>query len=310
MKRLSVSEYYSLGSAIGQTIGLLKQSQVSRGALFFQLIDLQASLKAVIEDEDTFRLAGEEARQLSGAIDSVIGSHIIESDGNSPSGTRFKDLNEELHSWVWSTVSSNIDHFVHVFNAACRDAETYVIERKLIYDTSALLHRASEKIHKSIRDLVAKEALEEIDQAGRCFALEAFTASGFHALRGLELVMASYYQTINGSAGDFKSWSDYNKAFIDLEKSKEERGSKYPSAKVVTMLDRIRQLDRNPLMHPQDTLDEMSADTLFTVSVAAITEMAKDMRDMRDNPEQKQLTLIAGDAEPKKERKQKALPAA
>ena len=37
--------------------------------------------------------------------------------------------------------------------------------------------------------------------------------SGFHALRGLELVMASYYEAVNGSTGEFRSWADYIKAF-------------------------------------------------------------------------------------------------
>lgn len=59
------------------------------------------------------------------------------------------------------------------------------------------------------------------------------------------------------------------------------------------MLDRIRELDRNPLMHPRDVLDEMSADTLFTVSVAAITEMAKDLREMQINPDQTELQLVS-----------------
>ena len=53
------------------------------------------------------------------------------------------------------------------------------------------------------------------------------------------------------------------------------------------MLDRMRQLDRNPLMHPRDSLDEMAADTLFKLGIVTITELAKDMRDMAAQPELK-----------------------
>ena len=57
----------------------------------------------------------------------------------------------------------------------------------------------------------------------------------------------------------------------------------------MTMLDRMRQLDRNPLMHPRDRLDEMGADTLFSIGLATITEMAKDLREWAG---QHQLQLV------------------
>ena len=60
------------------------------------------------------------------------------------------------------------------------------------------------------------------------------------------------------------------------------------------MIDRMRELDRNPLMHPSDTLDEMSADGLFKLGIITITELAKDMRDMAG---QKELKLITNNAE-------------
>jgi hypothetical protein len=56
------------------------------------------------------------------------------------------------------------------------------------------------------------------------------------------------------------------------------------------MIDRMRELDRNPLMHPSDTLDEMAADSLFKLGVITITELAKDMRDMAGQSEMKLVT--------------------
>ena len=89
---------------------------------------------------------------------------------------------------------------------------------------------------------------------------------------------------------EFRSWYDYIEAFKELEAEKNGIKPKYPSPKVSAMLDRMRQLDRNPLMHPRDSLDEMSADTLFKLGIVTITELAKDMRDMTGQPE---LKLIA-----------------
>src|SRR6185437_285201 len=101
----------------------------------------------------------------------------------------FRDINLELDPWVFYSVRTAYDSFTHVFRAECRDNETYFIEKKAIYDTASLVARASIKIHVSLRDQVAKEALDEIDESGRCFAVDSYTACGFHALRGLEIVM-------------------------------------------------------------------------------------------------------------------------
>jgi hypothetical protein len=158
------------------------------------------------------------------------------------------------------------------------------------FDVSLLLHEAEQNIHESIRPFLAKEVIEEIKAAGRCFALENYTASGFHTLRGLEVVMGDYYKQASGKDREFRSWYDYIEAFKELEAEKNGIKPKYPSPKVSAMLDRMRQLDRNPLMHPRDSLDEMSADTLFKLGIVTITELAKDMRDMTGQPE---LKLIA-----------------
>jgi hypothetical protein len=299
VKRLNVLDFYNLGEALGKLTRLLSAKE-QRGPIFFQMVEVQEALKN-FSQQDAFNIAKDDAAQLHANLDNFIVQHCTETK---PDGQRiFRDFNEYLDTWTYWPVSQAIDHLIHVFKSECRSVETYSIERKLIYDTTALLHKASEEIRNSIRPLIEKDALKEIDEAGRCLALESYTAAGFHALRGLELVMDDYYRELSKKDSSFRSWADYIGAFEKLEKNKEERKSKYPSRKVISMLDRIRELDRNPLMHPRDVLDEMSADTLFTISVAAITEMAKDIRDLKANPEQTELLLVASDAKPEKRRR-------
>jgi hypothetical protein len=159
------------------------------------------------------------------------------------------------------------------------------------FDISLLLHKAEQNLHPSVMPFVGAPAVEEVKAAGRCFALENYTACGFHILRALEVVMADYYKLVSAKTKEFRSWYDYIEAFTKLEKSRTKRNSKYPSPKVAAMLDRMRQLDRNPLMHPRDSLDEMAADTLFKLGIVTITELAKDMRDMAAEPELKLVTV-------------------
>jgi hypothetical protein len=47
----------------------------------------------------------------------------------------------------------------------------------------------------------SRAALDELREAGRCLALESYTASGFHTLRGLEVVMAAYFKAVSGKKG-------------------------------------------------------------------------------------------------------------
>lgn len=47
------------------------------------------------------------------------------------------------------------------------------------------------------------------------------------------------------------------------------------------MLDRMKSLDRNPLMHPRDELDNSGADQLFSLATITVAEMIRDMRTIK-----------------------------
>jgi hypothetical protein len=189
-----------------------------------------------------------------------------------------KDFNaerfeREFHSWEYGNIKEKITAFRTVFLAECRDIEVYSVSQISIYKTSHLVSAASTRIASELRPRVPPEALAEFDEAGKCLAFDLPTACGFHALRGLELMMGRYLRTFDTKANP-KSWFDYIKAFETLKGAAE--GNK-PSAKVVAMIDRMRELDRNPLMHPRDKLDTAAADMLFNLATVTVSEMARDL---------------------------------
>jgi hypothetical protein len=190
-----------------------------------------------------------------------------------------------------------MDEFRHVLGAECRSSETYFMEKKVGFDVPTLLHSAEENLHENVRPFVPAHALTELRAAGRCLALESYTACGFHTLRALEVVMGAYYKIVSQKEKEFRSWHDYVEALEELATEAAKSDGKYPSPKVAAMLDRMRQLDRNPLMHPNDTLDEMAADTLFKLGIVTITELAKDLRDMAGQVEMKLVTSNVAAAE-------------
>jgi hypothetical protein len=289
VKRLNVVEFYEVGQALNTLSGLLAKTQKTTIIDAWWPLESAAIALDQFAAQEAFRLARGEARTLSTSIRGVIRDHLMTK--NQEGQFTFKDGNIELEPWIFYSVRSALDSFVHVFKAECRDNDTYFIEQKSIYNTTSLVGRASDKIHASIRPHITKAAAQEIDEAGRCFAVDSYTACGFHALRGLEIVMEDYYEALTKKKPRFHGWYDYVKAFKRLTNTRGKRNSKYPSPKVAAMIDRIREFDRNPLMHPRDTLDEPGADTVFNISVATITEMAKDMKDLSDNPEQSTLPL-------------------
>lgn len=115
------------------------------------------------------------------------------------------------------------------------------------------------------------------------------TACGFHALRGLELMMGEYLGKFKTEASP-KSWFDYIKELKKI--SDDNTAVNKPSPKFIAMLDRMRVLDRNPLMHPQDRLDTAGADMLFNLSAITVSEMA---RDLGSKEPQGELPLIVAD---------------
>jgi hypothetical protein len=290
VKRLNVVDFYEVGASLNRLAILIGKKENTKIMDAWWPMTTAADALDQFASQEAFQLARAEARALSAVIRDFMQREIMTKDEKGEDV--FRNPNTELSGWEFYRVRTALDSFTHVFKAECRDNETYFIEQKAIYHTASLVSRASDKIHASIRPYIAPEAMQEIDEAGRCFAVDSYTACGFHALRGLEIVMEDYYEAIKNKKPRFHSWYDYVKAFKTLAGTRGKRQSKYPSPKVAAMIDRIREFDRNPLMHPRDTLDEPGADTVFNISIATITEMAKDMRDLKANPEQLQLTGI------------------
>lgn len=171
MKRLNVVDFYEVGQALsGVSTILAKPHKMPIVEAWWPLQSAADALDQFAAQE-AFQLARQEARALSAAIRSVIRDHMTTK--NQDGQYVFKDASVELESWVFYGVRSALDSFVHVFKAECRDNDTYFIEQKAIYDTTSLVSRASDKIHSSMRPYITKAAALEIDEAGRCFAVDS-----------------------------------------------------------------------------------------------------------------------------------------
>jgi hypothetical protein len=251
---------------------LLKAS--TAGYIYISIFVLQGKLSAFLNDDNGFSTSKHPARELAEAIDDWIQGNVMGDD--SPAKIETQKFDVELHGWSYAHIGTKIDEFKNVFAAECREVEVYSVGQVAIYKTASLVANGSHRIPPEHRTNVPQEALSEFDSAGKCLAFDLPTACGFHALRAVELMILKYLKAFDAKTDGLKTWFDYVKA---VEEAKCE--GRPPSKKVAQMLDRMRDLDRNPLMHPRDTLDVTQADMLFSLAAITVVEMARDM-DLRE----------------------------
>jgi hypothetical protein len=123
---------------------------------------------------------------------------------------------------------------------------------------------------KDAWSIISDDAKKEFEECGKCLAMERYTASGFHSLRGVECVIRQYIEALLGSLPKKRDWGFYIQTLKD-------NGA---DPKITSVLDNIRTLDRNPLMHPEDWLEQDEATAIFTISQTAVARLASGLKSL------------------------------
>lgn len=142
--------------------------------------------------------------------------------------------------------------------------DTYLVSKKGLFSAPSLIEDGAAMLPASLRTLMPQAADVDLKEAGKCLAFGLWTASGFHGLRAVESVTLAYMKKL-GVTPSSRNWGAYVK---DLRDAKADPA-------VIAVLDQIRQLHRNPLLHPEDSLDEAEAITLFGIVNSAIGAILK-----------------------------------
>lgn len=273
VKRVNLLEYFELAEQLHAAKRALNSEKSRGGTVWVHTYELPGKLKNFIGDDNGFSTSKRAANELILTIEAWLVENLM--DGNSPGRYSTEKIDAEFSGWQMSSITNKIDAFKSVFAAECADVDVYSVGQISIYKTSALVSDGAGIIPPDIQPDMPVETLIEFNSAGRCLAFDLPTACGFHALRGLELVMDDYLKFF-GNTSRMRSWNDYIKALDKLIEKPKADGK--PAPKVTAMLDRMRELERNPLMHPRDTLDAVQADMLFKLCAITVIEIAKDMK--------------------------------
>jgi hypothetical protein len=159
--------------------------------------------------------------------------------------------------------------FETVLRTELNNADTYFIDPKGTHKTSVLIAQAHREIPQSVLADVS-EIVEDFNQAGRCLLFDNSTAVGFHLMRAIETVIYKYLKKLSAKDTPVKSrnWGVYIAALKKLN----------ADPKVIGTIQHIKDVYRNPILHPEVTLTPEEAQVLFGLSVSAIVQIVAAMR--------------------------------
>lgn len=255
VQRITVSWWYQLGTAIRPLRDLTNEQKALPVFMATSVakpwVDYVASMTAL----PTTRTA---AIALSQAIDAAMKSAAENFQGEIGLDTAF-------------VLRDAVSKFETILQAELAQLDTYYVVPKGNYSTASLIDAADAGLIGSYDEAVVPAAARlEMRSWGRCFAFNLPTASGFHILRATEIVVRNYITRLSPKQelpDSARSWGKYVEILKKL--GAEDR--------VVHALDQIRELHRNPLMHPEDVLDLAGADALYGLAKSVIVAIASDL---------------------------------
>ncbi len=273
MQPVNVYQFYQLGMQI-HPLGSIEQGQTLQ-SWYYRLYSAQMWLEFIAADKlIPMGVAWPACNALLREVRAVV--KRIDDKSTEPKSDQPSDpTDSEITFTEAYGIKNAVTTFETVLAAQMQGLSTYFVSRKLGYETALLIEEAEQLIPETIRAEI-REAIPDLQQAGKCIAFEIPTAAGFHIVRATEAVIRKYYTAAVGKPPKKKmrNWGAYIK---NLHAAGAD-------AKVTGFLDHIREAYRNPVLHPEDTLTPQDAQVLLGVCVSAIVAMVQAMKALASAP--------------------------
>lgn len=256
MQRISLSFFYGLGSVLRPIDGL---------AGGMKLNEVWATVYSAQSDLENLLATDWFAPAVKNAVSP--GMALLEALKRLTSRDDF-DEGEIGHSEVYTTKSA-LKEFETILRAELSNADAYYVTRKAGYESLLLVENA-EQIFPSALGAKVPSAIGDIRAAGRCLAFELSTASGFHIFRAVETVLRVYWDAVASGLKqpDLQTIGSYA---AELEKGN------FGEVKTRETLKQMAKLHRNPLIHPEVSLDLEEAVGLFGICYSCIAAMLSEI---------------------------------
>jgi hypothetical protein len=191
------------------------------------------------------------------------------------SETEDKSQPEEktIDYWDQYSITNAVEKFEIVLSAELQVMDSYFVTQKGGYSTSHLIEHGESLIPDALRPAMPLQALNDFKQGCRCLAFELSTAVGFHLLRATESVLRLYYDTVAVQKNAQVNWT----MGTYIHNLKNNGGD----SNVIAVLEQVTRLHRNPLMHPEDVLNQTQALILTGIVTSAICAMGEGIQAKR-----------------------------
>jgi hypothetical protein len=270
MKLIDLPFFVELGARLEEASTIDPQARLFDA--YFKVFPLRQTLERLSSGEHVqLSATTHDLTALQTAIDRFFRRHFQDEQGN------WRSPPEEARSqFELSSLVSSITQFRTVLIADLRTVASFRIIGAGIFDVNLLVNCAHKALPESTRSNLPVEALEELDAAGKCLAFNLPTASGFHAMRAVERVMRTYLGHFF-SQEEIKRWTNWGRYIQALEKAAATDKSPKPSKEAIALLGQLKDIYRNPVIHPDRVLSPEEADTLFHGTLAAINRIGFEL---------------------------------
>lgn len=179
---------------------------------------------------------------------------------------RFESFDEVVDQWSVAALKREFSNFEAILLAELQNSPLYLVFSKGGFDVTCLTDDGLSLFPESLAEKVP-EATADAASGAKCIAFEVFTAAGFHFHRANEAVLRKYFDVVAGEQNRPRSRNigDYLKKMDSLSVG---------DPRVLDVLKSIKDLHRNPLMHPDDKIETADeAISLYAAIRAAIGYM-------------------------------------
>jgi len=245
--------WYRLSKALTTIAQLPNESQL--GTLMMAWIQAYTALEEFAQSPLPLSTAA--AKEIQNNFANLVRAHRRK---NEPDESKQLDWNEKIQPWSLGGLKKAIADFETVLARESPGMPVFFVPKKGIYSTADLIERAEQDF--AGYKLLPRNALEEIQQAGRCLAFDLFTAHAIHSMRAAEIVvidlLCKYYNlTIPTSQ---RNWGAYVAAL-------KTHGA---PPDLLSFLYEVVRVERNESIHPTKLMTEIEAQRIYTIAKGAI----------------------------------------
>ena len=265
MEKISLPFFYDLGKWLNPLTKFNGSNPTKRFDITYASLDLQVGLFTLFYQYPDLAVCRQAGTSLNEAIDKIkswIGKNLKDDFNNIQKPD--PDVDRDFQY-----VIDSAKKFEVLLSEELKMLATYYVTQKGIYSTSDLISRAENTLPPSVLGKINEKVKNEIRESGRCLAFDTPTASGFHIMRATEGVIHQYYLAVckpKPAPARLGSWGAY---FSKLKKMN------LPDVEeVLALLQQIKDLHRNLIMHPEIVLSFDEAYALFEIAKSAIIAMA------------------------------------